>query len=204
MQDLLSTITWPVGFGVLFSVLQVLFSVRNKAINYLFGIAGISLTLWVMFSAKLYAEFALNIYYLLMSIYGWWQWLSGANHKARPISYSSMIGWLKSVAIVIFSFLLSWLLLREFTDSDVPMFDALVAAFAWAGMWLMARRKMENWIFLNVSNLLAIPLMLHKDLELYALLSAFLFVAAIFGYFNWRKIYRNELRTGNRAEATRA
>lgn len=195
MQDILSTITWPVAFGVLFSILQVLFSVRNKPINFLFGIAGIVLTLWVMFRAKLYAEFALNIYYLLMSIYGWWQWMSGANHKPRPITYSGVSSWMKSIAIVLLSFLLSWWLLKDFTDSDVPAFDAWVAAFAWAGMWLMARRKIENWIFLNVSNLLAIPLMLHKDLPLYALLSAFLFVAAVFGYFNWRKMYRNEHRT---------
>jgi len=66
----------------------------------------------------------------------------------------------------------------------------LVSAFAWAGMWLMARRKIENWILLNISNFIAIPLLIHKNLYLYAVLTAFLFIVAVSGYLEWRKIIK--------------
>lgn len=59
-------------------------------------------------------------------------------------------------------------------------------------MWLLARRKIENWILLNVSNFIAIPLLFYKELALFALLTVFLFIVAIMGYFKWKKIYRNQ------------
>ena len=73
----------------------------------------------------------------------------------------------------------------------MPIWDSIVSAFAWAGMWLMAKRKLENWVLLNISNIISIPLMIHKDLYLYAILSIILFCVAISGYLNWRKILNN-------------
>jgi len=78
--------------------------------------------------------------------------------------------------------------LRNHTDSDVPLFDAFVSSTAWAGMWLLAKRKIENWIFLNISNVVAIPLLFHKKLPLMACLTTFLFIVAIFGFLDWKKI----------------
>lgn len=82
--------------------------------------------------------------------------------------------------------------LQFHTDSDVPYWDAIVSAFAWAGMWLMAKRKMENWIYLNISNVIAIPLLLYKELYVYAGLTIFLFIVGVSGYIKWRKILKNE------------
>jgi len=59
-------------------------------------------------------------------------------------------------------------------------------------MWLMARRKIENWVLLNISNIIAIPLLIHKGLYLYAVLTAFLFIVAISGYLEWRKIIKTK------------
>lgn len=191
MQEILSKITWMEWLGVAFSVAQVLLARLNKPINYLFGIGGISLTLWVMFSAKLYAEFTLNIYYLVMSIYGWLFWKFGKQQHETPISASTKNDWTKVVGIVVISFLIFYFALTHFTNSDVPLWDSLVSAFAWAGMWLMAKRKIENWILLNISNLISIPLMIHKDLYLYAILSAFLFMVATSAYFKWLKLLKN-------------
>ncbi len=66
-----------------------------------------------------------------------------------------------------------------------------IRATAWAGMWLLAKRKIENWILLNISNLFAIPLLLYKQLPLFAGLTLFLFIVAVLGYYEWRKIIRN-------------
>lgn len=192
IQDILIQTTWQEWLGVFFSMLQVVLASRNNSLNYLFGIAGVLLTLYVMAVSGLYAEFTLNLYYLVMSIYGWFYWLRGKASAEIPITKSSYKDWIMSVSIVLISFVLFMFALTQFTDSDVPVADALVSAFAWAGMWLMARRKLENWILLNVSNLIAVPLMIHKDLYLYAVLSVFLFVVAVIGYFNWRNIIRQQ------------
>lgn len=190
MQEILQQTTLPEWFGVFFSVFQVLLARKNNSNNYLFGIAGVSLTLYVMITSKLYAEFTLNLYYLVMSIYGWLYWKFGKQKSETIISETTNHEKLITAGIVIGTFSLFWFFLTHFTDSDVPVWDSLVSAFAWAGMWLMARRKIENWVLLNVSNIIAIPLLIHKDLYLYAVLTAFLFIVAISGYLKWRKIIK--------------
>ena len=192
MQEILSKTTWIEWFGVFFSVIQVLLVQRNNINNYLFGIAGIVLAMYVKFHAKLYAEFALDFYYLIMSVYGWIFWKYGKQQSETPISFSTKNEWLKAVIIVGVAFTLFFVFLTGFTDSDVPFLDSIVTAFAWAGMWLMAKRKIENWIFLNISNFIAVPLLIHKELYLFAGLTAFLFIVAIFGYRNWYRLIKNQ------------
>ncbi|MBM7419689.1 nicotinamide mononucleotide transporter [Chryseobacterium sp. BIGb0186] len=192
MQDILQQITLPEWFGVFFSVFQVLLARKNNSNNYLFGVAGILLTLYVMIQSKLYAEFTLNLYYLVMSIYGWLYWKFGKRKSETPISETTNNEKLITAGIVIGTFSIFYFFLTNFTDSDVPILDSLVSAFAWAGMWLMARRKIENWILLNISNIIAIPLLIHKGLYLYAVLTAFLFIVAISGYLEWRKIIKTK------------
>ncbi|WP_343687171.1 nicotinamide riboside transporter PnuC [Chryseobacterium gleum] len=195
MQDILNQITWPEWFGVLFSVIQVLLARKNNSNNYLFGIAGILLTLYVMLTSRLYAEFTLNLYYLIMSIYGWLYWKFGKQKSEMEISVTSTTEKWIAGGIVLGTFILFWSFLTHFTDSDVPVWDSLVSAFAWAGMWLMARRKIENWVILNISNIISIPLLLHKELYLYAVLTSFLFIVAISGYIEWQKVMRAKAGT---------
>lgn len=193
MQDILLQTTWAEWLGVLFSMIQVVLASRNNSNNYLFGIAGISLTLYVMIVAKLYGEFTLNLYYLVMSIYGWLYWKYGKQKEETKISTTNGKEKLITVGIVSFTFGLFWFFLTHYTDSDVPIWDSLVSAFAWAGMWLMAKRKVENWILLNISNLISVPLMIHKDLYLYAGLTVFLFIVAVLGYIKWSKILKEQV-----------
>lgn len=192
MQEILSKTTWVEWFGVFFSVIQVLLAQRNNINNYLFGIAGIVLAMYVKFHAKLYAEFALDFYYLIMSVYGWIFWKYGKKQTETPISFASKNEWLKATIIVAVAFTLFYVFLTGFTDSDVPFLDSIVTAFAWAGMWLMAKRKIENWIFLNISNFIAVPLLIYKELYLFAGLTAFLFIVAIFGYRNWYRLIKTQ------------
>jgi len=190
MQEILDKTTWMEWLGVFFSIFQVLLARKNNSNTYIFGIAAISLSLYVMFTSKLYAEFTLNLYYLGMSIYGWIFWKFGKQKNETPISFTNLSEKLKASGIVISTFVLFYLFLTHYTDSDVPIWDSIVTAFAWAGMWLMAKRKVENWVFLNISNIISIPLMIHKDLYLYAVLTAFLFLVAISGFLNWRNIIK--------------
>jgi len=187
-MEFLSQLTLLQWLGTIFGVCQVLLARQNNIHNYLFGIVAILISIWVLYQSQLYADILLNLYYLVMSIYGWFYWMRGKQQKEAPISYSSKKEHKIAVGIVLGCFALMAYWLGQHTDSDVPYWDAMVVAFAWAGMWLMAKRKIENWIYLNISNFISIPLLTYKELYIYAGLTAFLFAVAVSGYIKWKKI----------------
>ncbi len=178
--------------GVICGVVQVLLAKANKVLLYPFGIASILITLYVLYEAGLYAEILLNLYYLTMSIYGWVYWVRSKDETPVKAAYSGKREWVITMLIVVAGFPLLYYTLIHFTDSTVPAWDAWVSATAWAGMWLLAKRKIENWVWLNVSNAIAIPLLVYKGLHLYAALTLFLFIVAVFGYFEWKRIILRE------------
>ncbi|RZJ78988.1 MAG: nicotinamide riboside transporter PnuC [Flavobacterium sp.] len=180
-------------FAVSFGVTEVLLAKRNNILLYPAGIIGILLGIYLKLQAKLYAETLLSMYYLVMSFYGWIIWSKRkVKNQVLPVSWMTKQEYKIAFVIAIGGYFVLYYALVNFTNSDVPILDAFVSSTAWAGMWLLARRKIENWIFLNVSNIVAIPLLWHKDLVLFSLLTLFLFIVAIFGYFDWKKIYQKQ------------
>jgi nicotinamide mononucleotide transporter len=171
-------------------VSEVLLARANNILLYPTGIASVVLAIYSLFKAQLYAECLLHAYYLVMSIYGWWYWSSRKNQGPVPVTFSSRLEWYITLAITFGGSAILFLVLNYFTDSNVPAWDAWVSATGWAGMWLLARRKIENWLLLNISNAFAIPLLFYKELPMLALLTIFLFVVACVGYFDWLKIAR--------------
>lgn len=186
IQQLLETplLQWA---GVTFGVLEVLLAKSNKVGLYPCGIISILITLYVLYEAGLYAEILLNLYYLIMSIYGWYYWLRKPDNHEVPITSSNSKDWVICIVMFTLGFPLLYFALVKFTDSVVPICDTWVSITAWIGMWLLAKRKIENWIWLNFSNAIAIPLFVYKGLVLYALLTLFLFILAVFGYISWKK-----------------
>lgn len=198
MEDFFYNFTLLEAIGAGMGVIQVILSRQNKVENYLFGIAGILIGFWIYFQHKLYADILLNMYYLIMSIYGWFYWKFGNKSKQTSISFSTRSDFIKAGGIVIACFGLMFYWLNFHTDSDVPLWDSWVVAFAWGGMWLMANRKIENWLFLNMSNLIAIPLLIYKGLFIYSGLTVFLFVMGVSGYLKWKSIYKNQKKDEKR------
>lgn len=184
-----SIIEWlAVGFGVT----EVLLAKKNNIWLYPTGIVSILLSMYLLLHVRLYAETLLNIYYLVMSVYGWLIWKKRDAAQGLEVSWSTGTELKIAILISTAGFLFLYLVLKYFTDSDVVIWDAFVASTAWAGMWLLAKRKIENWIFLNISNLFAIPLMVHKKLPLFGVLTTVLFVVAIFGFRDWRRTLREK------------
>ncbi|WP_429400747.1 nicotinamide riboside transporter PnuC [Mucilaginibacter lappiensis] len=179
--------TWVQWLAVALGVAEVLLARINNIWLYPTGIAATLLSILLLMEVQLYAESALNVYYVVMSIYGWVHWIRRRDAPPVKITYSNKNEWLISLAISLGGWAVLYALLKNFTPSNVPVWDAFVSSTAWAGMWLLARRKMENWVFLNISNLFAIPLLFYKKLPMFAVLTVFLFVVAIFGYFEWKR-----------------
>lgn len=183
-----------IQFAVLvLGVTEVLLARANSVYLYPAGIGATVLAIYSLFTVGLYAECLLHGYYLVMSIYGWWYWTAGRDKKPVEITVASRNDWIVTFSIVVVGFSILYLSLSSFTDSEVPVWDAWVSATGWAGMWLLARRKVENWILLNISNAFAIPLLFYKSLPMLAILTIVLFVVACIGYFDWVKIARKNL-----------
>jgi nicotinamide mononucleotide transporter len=174
-----------------FGVLQVLLAWRNLVWLYPAGIISTVFSVYLLADVKLYAEAFLNLYYLVMSIYGWWLWHRKREEKELAVTRTTKTEWTYVALIVFVGWALLFFILRKFTPSDVPLWDAWVSATAWAGMWLLAKRKLENWLVLNLSNAFAIPLQFHKNIPMYGLLTIVLFVVAIFGYLRWKKLLQS-------------
>jgi nicotinamide mononucleotide transporter len=185
-QQIKETDFWQWAATV-FGIAEVLFARFNNILLYPTGIVSCIISIWILFHVKLYAECLLTVYYIVMSIYGWWVWMKKKGYKETKASYSNKSEWMVTSWITIGGTIVLYFALHHFTNSNVPFLDAFVSATAWAGMWLLARRKIENWVLLNISNIVAIPLLFYKQLPLFALVTVFLFIVAIQGYFSWKK-----------------
>ena len=181
---------WLQWLAVILGVAEVLYAKANIIWLYPTGIAGTLLSIYILVIAGLYADGLLNVYYVVMSVYGWWYWVKKKDLPPVKITYCNKKEWITVAAIVFGGFIILLVLLKKFTPSTVPVWDAWISATAWAGMWLLAKRKMENWILLNISNAFAVPLLLYKHLLLFGALTIFLFIIAVQGYFKWKKIIK--------------
>ena len=179
--------TWVQWLAVALGVAEVLLARVNNIWLYPAGILGTALSILLLMEAQLFAESLLNVYYIVMSVYGWIYWVKKRDQPPVKVTWSTKTEWLISLSISLGGWAVLYFLLRYFTPSNVPLWDAFVSSTAWAGMWLLARRKVENWIFLNISNLFAVPLLFYKKLPMFAVLTIFLFIVACFGYFDWKK-----------------
>jgi nicotinamide mononucleotide transporter len=183
---------WPEWSSTLLQVASVWYARKNNVWVYPTGIIGVLLAAYVYFfmiHPPLYADGTLNLYYFIMSVYGWYHWVqkkdSGA--FAYPISWCTR----KELIIGIALFLVFWaaiyLLLVNWTNSNTPLLDSLVSGSAITAMWWMAKRKIENWHAWIFSNIVAIPLNFYKGLMLFTLMYfLFLYLAAM-GLVDWKK-----------------
>lgn len=189
-----AAITWMEWGAVGFGIAQVLLAWKNRLANYPAGALSALLSIVLLAGASLYAEAALNGYYLVMSLWGWVAW-SRPGRAAQAPSFTPARDGAISAGISVLGTAVLWAVLRRYTPSDVPVWDALVSALAWAGTWLLTRRRVENWLLLNASNAIAAPLQWHKGLSLYALFTAVLFAVACIGYRDWRRAATAALKT---------
>jgi nicotinamide mononucleotide transporter len=178
--------------AVLLGIAEVLLAKVNNIWLYPTGIAGTFIGIYVLLVAGLYAESALSVYYIVMSFYGWFYWVKKRDEPPVKVTWSTKREVIITLVIVFAGWAVLYVLLKNFTTSNVPVWDAWVSSTAWAGMWLLAKRKLENWIWLNVSNLFAIPLLCYKKLIMFSVLTLFLFIVAFFGFFDWFAIWKKD------------
>lgn len=174
--------------AVFFGLLSVWYARNENIMVYPTGLINVGLYVYICLTAKLYADMGINIFYFIMSIYGWYNWgRIDENKKHIPISFCTIKQHISSILILIFSFLILYYILKNYTDSNVPVLDSLTTAIFIVGMLLQTLKKIENWIYWIIGDLLVIPLFLYKNLALTGLQFIIFLIIAISGYLEWHK-----------------
>ena len=172
-------------FAVFFGLLSVWCAKKEIIWLYPTGIVSIIIYINLTFQHKLYGDMGIQVYYLIMSIYGWYFWIMGKGAQVPvPISKNND----NENLIVFLLFLGSFLFIRfvlELTDSNVPGWDALTSALAIAGMWLMARKKIEHWIAWIIVDIISVPLYIYKGLPFTSFQFLLFTILAVWGYSTW-------------------
>lgn len=172
-------------------LMSVWFSMKENILVYPFGIISVLIYVYLAFVYKLYADMGVNFYYFVMSVYGWYYWVHPKDDSRDqvPVTINNQKENLITVALLFGSFVILYFGLSNFTDSDVAFWDATTTSFAIAGMWLMARKKLENWVAWIITDLISIPLYFYKGL----VLTSFQFLVftglAFAGYIAWKKSF---------------
>jgi nicotinamide mononucleotide transporter len=182
---------WQEWVSTITQIASVWYARKNNVLVYPFGIIGVLLAAYVYFfliEPPLHADASLNIYYFLMSVYGWYNWVQkkDASQYTYPISWCSKKELLAGIGFFLLFWVLIYWVLIKFTSSNTPVLDSLVSASAITAMWWMAKRKVENWHAWIFSNIVAIPLNFYKGLMLFTLMYILFLLMAWWGYKEWK------------------
>ena len=183
--------TWLEFVAVIFGIASVLYSRKENILVYPTGIINTVLYTWFCFGWwGLFAEGSLNFYYTVMSIYGWVLWAKkkqdGTGHNLE-ITKSSRKEWMIALVFFTVCYAILYTVLKNYTNSTVPLADDFASASAYTGMWLMAKKKIENWIWWIVTNLASIPLYFIKGAVFTSFQYLVFLVLAVLGYMAWQK-----------------
>ena len=188
LLDQMYQTTWLEAIAVVFGLLSVWFSKQENILVYPTGIVSVLIYIYLTFEYKLYADMGINAYYFIMSVYGWYHWTDTKGNRPQiPVTVNSARENIISIIFLISSFVLIRWVLSSFTDSDVPYWDATTTSFALVGMWLMAKKKLENWLAWIITDLISVPLYIYKGLPFTAFQFLVFTILATWGYFSWKK-----------------
>ncbi|MDB5706332.1 MAG: nicotinamide mononucleotide transporter [Sphingomonas bacterium] len=173
--------------AVALGIVNVALVVRRSLWNYPFGIVMVVLYAHIFFGARLYSDALLQVFFLVVQLYGWVHWHRAAaaagEVRVERLGPPARLAWLAGVAVA--TMIWGWAM-HHFTDAAFPWWDAGVAILSVAAQLLMSRRFLENWVLWIAVDLLAIGLYAAKDLWLTAGLYAIFLGLAVWGLIDWR------------------
>lgn len=174
-------------------ITSVWFSKKGSIWVYPVGLLNTIIYVYLSFEGDLYGEASVNLFYTIMSLYGWYNWLrrGSDNQFIVHISYSSKREQLVQMLFFLTVFGIIYVSLvyvkNIFSPGSIPWADALASASAFTAMWLMTRKKVESWIWWIITNVVSIPLFYVKEYTLTAVYYGILLILAVLGLQAWRK-----------------
>ena len=179
-------------FAVIFGFISVWYSKNNNVLVFPTGLINTSIFVYLLFKWELLGDMLINAYYFIISIYGWYYWTrKSKKQNYTPITFLNSKD-IKVVLTIALSSAIFVSLMYSYFDKwsgVVSYIDILTTSIFFIGMWLMARRKIESWIFWIVGDVISVPLYFYKGLT-FTSFQYFIFTfIAIAGYYKWKAIY---------------
>lgn len=191
-------------FGTAVGLVYLWLEYRASIYLWIAGIIMPAIYIFVYYKAGLYADFGINIYYLIAAVYGWFFWMwgrretkqrmpidndaKGEKSEELPITHMAWTYYFPLLLAFIISFFgIAWILI-EYTDSNVPWLDSFTTALSIVGMWMLARKYIEQWFTWILVDIVCCGLYIYKDLYFTSALYGLYSIIAIFGYFKWKRL----------------
>ena len=184
-------------FGTVVGLIYLWLEYKASIYLWIASIVMPAIYIFIYYEAGLYADFGINIYYLLIAVYGWFVWKYGEKKeknetpKELSIAHTPTKYIIPLVAIFFVTFALIVWILKEFTDSTVPVLDSFTTALSIIAMWMLAHKYLEQWLVWIIVDLVCVGLYIYKGLYFTSGLYALYDVIAIFGYRNWKRAMQN-------------
>ena len=183
--------------AVVFGFLSVWFSKQNNILVFPTGMISTAIFVYLLFKWELLGDMMINGYYFAMSVYGWYIWTRKVDSTyVTPISTTTQKEKQISIGIFITTLFFVFVVYKSFDKwiGWVAYVDTLTTAIFFVGMWLMARRKIENWIFWIIGDVISVPLYLYKGFTFTSFQYLGFTIIAIYGYLAWKKHLNNNLQ----------
>ncbi|MEN8116895.1 MAG: nicotinamide riboside transporter PnuC [Bacteroidota bacterium] len=176
--------------GAILGILYIFFSIRQNILTWPTGLITSAIYVFVFFQSKLYADMGLQVYYVIISLYGWYFWLKGNrpnNSKKVPVKRTSLRLWIKLLITSAILYGVILFVLLNYTDSDVPYMDSITTALSIVATWMLARKYIEHWLFWVFIDAFSAGLYVYKGLWPTVILFIVYTVMAVLGYIQWKK-----------------
>ena len=173
-----------------FGIISVIYAKKENILVYPTGIICTVITVYILFKAQYLGDMMMNVYYSIMSIYGWWNWSRKDKDKYLiKISRFSK----NDLGLTIFLFVLTICItysvyLFSLNEIGIPNYiDVFTSGLFFTAMWLMANKKLESWIFWIIADIITVPLYAYRGLGMLSLQYIIFTILAIQGYLEWKK-----------------
>lgn len=209
--------------AAVFGIASVWFAKKEKIWVYPTGLISTILYIYICYKSRLYGDTIINIYYSLMSVYGWYLWTNISSKAKLEISRTNFLDKLKTIFIFLFTTAFTYVVYIQYEmvaihldvnetidlvlsnlgsvaeiKTITPYLDMFTTGVFFAGMWLMAKKKIENWLFWIFGNIVSVPLYFVKGLGFTAIQFTIFLILAIFGYIAWRKKLKNNKKIASK------
>lgn len=178
--------------GVIAGIIGVWLAARQNIWTWPVSIIGVTAYVFVFYDARLYADMGLNAFYVITSVYGWYEWLyGGKGHSERKVS---RIGRRELIVLLLLVVAFTGGLgffLDNYTDADLSYTDSATTAVSLMAYWMMAKKRLENWIVWLVVDVVYVGVYFYKELYLTTFLYLVFLVLAVMGYFDWKRDMEN-------------
>lgn len=181
--------------GAILGIAYIFFSIRQSILTWPTGLLTSMLYTVVFLQSKFYADMGLQLYYVVISIYGWYFWIKGAKQKENkylPVRKSTSKIWIiLGIATIIIYIILVFILIN-FTDSDVPYMDSLTTALSIIATWMLAKKYIEQWLIWIFVDAVSTGLYIYKNLWPTVILFIVYTIMAVMGYLEWKKDFNKQ------------